>query len=514
MKRYTLGRILLAACLALAGASLFGSGARAVTPSPDLNATIDSAVSLDSASPATDSIAGGTTFTGNLFWNLGLDNPQSSDPVSTPAISVTSGYDPSLFFANGPSFPTSSFPFTAAQPSLGPQSGFRISLGSSLTASGQVGCDTSRSMSPTIVPPGGTQQTITFTIRCTDPTVDSVNGGMDLFPPCDNLDALCPTNPASFTFISVIPPANLDHGEQWNDFTDDQFVPEHFGYNLANLVTGKQYTIALVVQTPNPYPVPITWTPFMGLSVYASQPSSCSGCGVPASSLTVPVPSLDGPTPNAGAVTFSTGEPSIWNLDVRSQRNIGYGGTSGGGLYYAGPESAAAGQQVTLSATWDPQGNSGAGTPVTFTLGSQSCTGATINGGTPDARVSCTMTLSQPVGSYTLKMFTPGDVSVYPESASAPFSISAPTPAELCALTRQDVDASAKYQQLRPAAQKATDLLVTSACQILTNIGPTLKPAAKTKFIAAYQASVRSLAAHGWVTGAQADLLVFLAGQL
>jgi len=320
-----------------------------------------------------------------------------------------------------------------SQQSLDPQSGFGVHVDSSLPASMQIGCDTARSVTPSIVPPGGTLQTIIVTIRCADPAVQSVNAGMDVFPPCDNLDALCPLNPGLIAFVSVVPPSNLNQGEQWNYFTDDESVPEHFGYNLANLITGKQYTLSLVVQTPNPYPVPITWTPFMGISEQlASQSNSCSVCSVPTASLTIPVPSLDGPTQNAGAVTFSAGEPHIWNLNVGNTRAIAYQGTSGGGLYYAGPAGAPAGQQVTVSATWNPQGNSGAGTPVTFTLGSQSCTGATIDGDTPDARVSCTMTLSQPVGSYTLKMFTPGDVSVYPTSASAPFSITGPTTTDQC----------------------------------------------------------------------------------
>jgi hypothetical protein len=57
--------------------------------------------------------------------------------------------------------------------------------------------------------------------------------------------------------------------------------------------------------------------------------------------------------------------------------------------------------------------------------------GATINGGTLDARVSCTVTLSQPVGSYTLNLHA-RDRSVYPESASTPFSVTGPTAAEQC----------------------------------------------------------------------------------
>ena len=426
MNRNRLVRIAITAFLVPAAALLLGSGAQAVPPSPYLTASIGTQISGHEVSSTTNSIASGTTFEGHLAWNFHLANDDPSNPVVTaPEISVASGYDASLFFAKGPSFPTTSFPFVVSQPSLAPYSGFGLGLGSSLPASMQVGCDTARSVDPPVVPPGGEQQTITFTIRCVDPNVHSVNGGMDLFPPCGNGDALC-TGPTSFTVVSVVPPQNLDQGEQWDDFVVDQ--PVHLGFDLGNLVAGKQYTVALVVQTPNPFDVPIVWTPGMGLSEYVTQPSSCSVCSVPTSSLTIPVPSLDGPSPNAGAVTFSTGEPHTWDMNVVDQRDVGYGGTDGGGLNYAGPTSATAGQRVTLSAGWDPGGNMGLdGTPVTFTLGSQSCTGATSDG-----QASCTITLTQPVGSYTLKLFSPGDLSVYPTSASASFSITGPTSTNQC----------------------------------------------------------------------------------
>jgi hypothetical protein len=439
MNRQRLIRTVLVVCLAFGAAALLGSGARAVPLGPHLDATVGTQVGIDFASPATDSIAAGTTINGSLFWNFDIANDQSApNPVSAPAISVTSGYDPSLFFPNGPPFSTSSFPFTVSQPSLAPQSDMYLSLGSSLPASTQVGCDTARSMSPPVVPPGGAQETITFTVRCVDPDVHRVQGGISLFSPCGNLDALC-AGPTAFTFVSFTPPQNLDQGEtapaflnQWNDATPHGSAFQRL--ELRDLITSKQYTFTLVVQMPNPYPVPIVWAPAIGMTLYATPPSTnCGGCGVPASSLTVPVSSLDGPTPNAGAVTLSTGEPHIWKLNIVNQRNINYGATDGGGLVYAGPTSAIAGQQVTVSTGWDPEGDLPLnGTPVTFTLGSQSCTGTTTNGGTPNAQDSCTMTLTQPVGSYTLKLFSPGDRSVYPESASVPFSITGPTTADQC----------------------------------------------------------------------------------
>jgi len=103
-----------------------------------------------------------------------------------------------------------------------------------------------------------------------------------------------------------------------------------------------------------------------------------------------------------------------------------------------------------------------------------------------------------------------GDTSEFAKDTNA----ATLTPTALCTLTRQDVDSSAKYGQLKPAARKVTDALVTAACQVLTNVGPKLRPADKAKFIAAYQQAVEALVPAGWLTQAQADVLKRLAGQL
>jgi hypothetical protein len=422
VNRNALVRLVLVAFLVLAASLLLGSGARAVQPPPDLDASINLQIGYQ-LSPAINSVAHGTPLAGNLGWGFGISNGRSPNTVTTPEISVASAYDPSLFSEN--EAPIASFPVTLSQPELAPQSGFGLNLSSSLPASLQMGCDTARSLSPALVPPGGIQQTITFTLRCFDPNVFDVQGGLNLFAPCNNLDSLC-AGPTSFTFVSFLRPQNLDQGEQWNDSTGDGNV--NLGFDLANLVIGKQYSFSLVVQTPNPFTLSTVWAPAINVRENVRQSSTCSGCGAPTSSVTIPVPSLDGPTPASGAVTFSTGESHVWSLNITSQRAMNYSATDGGGLIYAGPASGVAGQQVTLSTGWNPGGNGPLdGTPVTFTLGSQSCTGASS-----DRQAACTITLSQPVGSYTLQLFTAGDVSVYPTSGSAPFSITGPTTADQC----------------------------------------------------------------------------------
>ena len=146
------------------------------------------------------------------------------------------------------------------------------------------------------------------------------------------------------------------------------------------------------------------------------QPTSCYGCAGPQTSVSIADSTLDGPIPGAGVVTFSTGEPHVWNVDVTHGYDVNFDGTREGTLDNSGPASGTDGQAVIVSADWGGGGLDG--TPVTFTLGSQSCTGS-VSGGS----ANCTITLAQPVGSYTLTVSSPGDVSVYPANTSVAFSI-------------------------------------------------------------------------------------------
>jgi large repetitive protein len=82
---------------------------------------------------------------------------------------------------------------------------------------------------------------------------------------------------------------------------------------------------------------------------------------------------------------------------------------------YTGATQGKHGTQATLSATVTGAPN---GEPVTFTLGSQTCTGTLSSG-----KASCTVTLSDPAGGYTVKAAYGGDATYTGSSASAPFTI-------------------------------------------------------------------------------------------
>jgi uncharacterized repeat protein (TIGR01451 family) len=87
-------------------------------------------------------------------------------------------------------------------------------------------------------------------------------------------------------------------------------------------------------------------------------------------------------------------------------------------------------------------------------------------------------------------------------------------PSSLCTLTRQYVQSSNRYQALGASAKRVVDVTVTAACQILTNIGPALRPDRKASFIHQYQNAVQALAAAGWLTSSQAAALSSFAAAL
>lgn len=88
------------------------------------------------------------------------------------------------------------------------------------------------------------------------------------------------------------------------------------------------------------------------------------------------------------------------------------------------------------------------------------------------------------------------------------------TPSDLCALTRQFVDSSPRYQSLTPGQKAVADTLITAACKFLTSIGPDILPAKKQAFIRSYDQSAQALVKKGWLTQAQADTLQALASTL
>lgn len=88
------------------------------------------------------------------------------------------------------------------------------------------------------------------------------------------------------------------------------------------------------------------------------------------------------------------------------------------------------------------------------------------------------------------------------------------TPGSLCQLTKQFITSSARYQALPPALRAAIDKLANALCAKIALIVPSLSPAQKAKLVLAYQQGVAALVPKGWLTQAQANILVYLSKAL
>ena len=84
----------------------------------------------------------------------------------------------------------------------------------------------------------------------------------------------------------------------------------------------------------------------------------------------------------------------------------------------------------------------------------------------------------------------------------------------LCNLTKQFVQASAKYAALNARQKAVTDWLWNAACSTIAKVSPHLNSRQKALAIALYKAAVAGLARGDWVTADQARTLVDLANGL
>jgi hypothetical protein len=91
-------------------------------------------------------------------------------------------------------------------------------------------------------------------------------------------------------------------------------------------------------------------------------------------------------------------------------------------------------------------------------------------------------------------------------SSAEEFSI-ASTPADICALTTEFIESSAKYQALSPSQKLYAAQLATGLCAKVAAIAPTLTSAQKAAATAAYQKAIDFLVSSGWLTSAQGAIL-------
>ena len=105
------------------------------------------------------------------------------------------------------------------------------------------------------------------------------------------------------------------------------------------------------------------------------------------------------------------------------------------------------------------------------------------------------------------------DVAGNAGTGSASFDVNV-TPSSLCTLTTQFVQQSSNYQRLGPLQKIAVNVLVSVACNFLTQVTPKAPPRVAAQLVKTYDNAVESLAASGWLTAAQASTLTAFASAL
>src|ERR1019366_8891439 len=233
----------------------------------------------------------------SFLWN------RSPTTVTNATISVMSGYAPSLFDN------VSAFPYTSTDPILA--SGQPYAVGNlwpkytlpqnMIHVNYSLGFDSSRTVSPAVIPVGGTQQTLTITMTPVDSRyLTTANGhvGFNLF---------FRSNVPGVTVVSTTNPDNLNQGEQLQTPSNP---PGLFQWQLGMPQLNKAYTFKAVLNVPNATGAPFAYQPEVQIDG-ATQTIVADNVSGPA--VTVTDPTLDGNTPGSGSVTFSVAETNhLW----------------------------------------------------------------------------------------------------------------------------------------------------------------------------------------------------------
>ena len=285
-------------------------------PNSDLQAleVANHAVSLP---PDATSVQAGTTQSGNRLWDFFLGN-SSQTSVTSPTITVSSGWSPSLF----PEI--SSFPVTGSQASLAPGDVLSLlptgALNSDIPVSFTAGYDSTRTVSPSDIPAGGGQQTVVITMTLTDARYTP--------PPDGNVGII--VNLASpvpgASIASTTDPANLDQGEILQTATGAAFPFGLFEWRLGSAQLNKQYTFTAVLNVPNPSGQPFGYRPDVLVSA-DTDTFLCDACA--GSTVTVKDPALDGNVPGSGSATYSVAETNhTWTPTHAEEFAVDYQGTT------------------------------------------------------------------------------------------------------------------------------------------------------------------------------------------
>ena len=257
------------------------------------------------------SVSGSTAVQGFVNWYTIMSNSTGAS-VSSPTITFNSGLNPSVFDGE---LPTSSFPSSCSLSSL--PANESMDFNSSIAAPGieqsfTTGFDSTLSVTPSVVPVGGGQVTVTVTVTL------SRNGGILVNIPDINQNGV--------TLVSLKNPA-IPNGETVSTCTNQPCASSPTTWDVPIAQAGWQYVFTAVVQVANPpkpdagTAQPWPWSP----ATFISDSSLGSSTNETGQSVTIPVPSLDGSSPGSGSVVFSVGNGSqAWSVGTQPATIVAY----------------------------------------------------------------------------------------------------------------------------------------------------------------------------------------------
>jgi len=257
----------------------------------------------------------GTAQSGTRSWDFVLGN-NSQTLVTNPTITIDSGLSPSLFLG------VSSFPVIESQASLAPGDVFSAGpLQSDIPVNFTLGYGSTRTVSPGVIPVGGTQQTLTVTVTPIDPRYQS-GGTPD--SPFGIFNIIVDSQVAGVSVVSTTGPDNLNQGEQLQPITGPP--GSLFAWQLGLTQTNKTYTFTAVLNVPNATGAPFTYSP--GVSIDGGGTTFlCPACL--GSAVTVADATLDGNVPGSGSATFSVAETNhTWTSSHSDAFDVFYQGTT------------------------------------------------------------------------------------------------------------------------------------------------------------------------------------------
>jgi hypothetical protein len=267
-------------------------------------------------SPMATSAQAKTMQTGNRLWGGSIFN-QTPTSVTNPTVSVQSGYDPSQYNFTWQGQPVTAFPVSATQSTLDPGQNFSGQLNSNVPVTFTLGYNSTRKVSPSKIPIGGTNQTVTMTISLMDSRYASippnVSGGIQI---------VVGSNLSGVSLVSTTNPKNLNQGEVLTTTTSTYGL---FEWNLMMPQLYKTYRFSATLHVPNSSGSSFVYRPFVVMTGF-QMTAICQACS--GSSVTVVEPTLDGNVPGSGSMTFSVSSTGYtWNALHSNGYNVGYLGT-------------------------------------------------------------------------------------------------------------------------------------------------------------------------------------------